>query len=230
MRKASSSFAALRLLGNPLTTRTSFVAIAVLVFFVPHARAALLTNGGFDTVGPAGSPMTSIGQAFDPSAAAGWEQYAIVPSSYFVSELLPTTDPTGSGSMMHVITTAGDWPPAEFGNGFEQFFTTLNSAVFSFDLYVVSGQVTGGLVLASSGAYVDYPTFGPTGGWIHVTDHSTLPVNDVAFETLTLTGGAEYYVDNAVLSAVPEPSSLAIAGIAILAGLCQFKTRRRISV
>jgi len=39
------------------------------------------------------------------------------------------------------------------------------------------------------------------------------PEDFVAFETLQPGAGAEYYVDNAVVSSVPEPSSLAIAGL-----------------
>jgi len=39
------------------------------------------------------------------------------------------------------------------------------------------------------------------------------PVDFVAFESLLQGVGAEYYVDNAVVSSVPEPSSLAIAGL-----------------
>jgi len=38
-------------------------------------------------------------------------------------------------------------------------------------------------------------------------------VDFVAFESLLQGVGAEYYVDNAVVSSVPEPSSLAIAGL-----------------
>jgi hypothetical protein len=227
----SSGFTAIHVLGKRLVARSGFVAVAALVLFGPSARANLVANGGFDTVGPIGSPVMTPGQGSNLSAAANWTQFAIVPESYIRTDLLPTTDPTGSGSMIHVVTDNGDWPPAHFGNGFDQNFSTAGAAVLNYDLYVVSGQVTGGLVLASTGAYVDFPTFGPTGGWIHVTDVSSQPVNVVAFETLTLRAGAEYYVDNVVVtSTVPEPTSLVLAGIAVVGGIARFGARRRLSI
>jgi PEP-CTERM motif len=207
-----------------------FMTVFSLAAFVPIARAGSLQNGGFDTVGPDGSPVTSIGQPYNPvaSAAADWMQYAVVPESYIKTELLPTTDPWGSDNMIHVVTDNGYSTTDHFGNGFEQYFTTLQSATVSFDLYVVSGQVTAGLVVAGNEAFANDRIFNATGGWIHVVDQSNQLINDVAFETFTINAGAEYYVDNLVISStVPEPSSLVLFGIALLLS-GRFALRKRV--
>jgi hypothetical protein len=227
--RVSRSTSAFRGLGERFIARASFVAVAAAALCGPSARADLLTNGGFDVAGPLGSAVSNTGTA-GPSAADSWNQWAIVPGSTIRTELVPTTDPTGSGKMIHVFTNNGEGPAAPYGNGFAQDFNPVNGADFSYDLYVVSGQVTGGLGSAITGAFVDYPTYGPTGGWIHVTDHWNGPVSAVAFETLTFNaGGAEYYVDNAVVTAsVPEPSPLVLAGIGTVLGLCYIGVRRRL--
>jgi hypothetical protein len=224
----SFSFKTTRTPGTRTDARVWLTAVAALAWFaVPSARAGDLANGGFDAVGPAGNPVTTLAQSAGWSAALGWQQYALVPGSSITSELLPTTDPSGSGNMIHFITDNGDWPPSHAGNGFWQSFSTVPAASLSFDLEVVSGQVTAGLVLVD-GAYVDYPTFGPTSGWIHVTDVSSQPVSFVAFESLSLGVGAEYYVDNLVMTSVPEPSTMVLLGTASLAGILGLlKLRRR---
>ena len=216
-------------------TRKWFAALAGILFLIPQARAGLLLNGGFDVGGPDGSSVTTLAQPFNPvpSAAADWVQYAVADNSSLTTELLPSTDPWGSGSMMHVLTTGGFSPTANFGNGFEQYFSSVNKSVLSFDLDVVSGQVTGGLALTGSEDFVDPTPFGPTGGWIHVVEVSNQPINAVAFETMTFSAngaytGAEYYVDNVVLSSVPEPSTIVLLGISSIASaLWTIKKTRR---
>jgi hypothetical protein len=188
------------------------------------AGAVYLIDPGFDTVGPSGSSVTTLGGSNGWSAALGWFQFTVVPAGSLTTTLLPSTDPLGSGDMLHVVTDSGDYPPAEQGNGFGQQFVggaRLPHATVSFDLYVVSGSVTGGITAdyPSHGIGVftsNTPTFGPTGGWIHVVN-AQLPgklSDGVFFETLTLGQGAgygaNYYVDNVSVSSVPEPSTWAM--------------------
>jgi hypothetical protein len=73
--KGASSSAEFQLFGRPPAARAFVVAIAALALFATPTRANSLTNGGFDTVGPAGSPVTTIGAGYDPSAAAGRLQF-----------------------------------------------------------------------------------------------------------------------------------------------------------
>jgi hypothetical protein len=211
--------------------------LAGAAFLASPASAAYLINPGFDTVGPDGSPVTTMAPPVEPpytgggpSAALGWSQFVVWPSGSLTSELLPTTDPFGSGQMMHIATDSGDYPPAEQGNGFAQAFlgdALLPQATVTYDLYVASGEVWGGLVAADGAFQSNTPHFGPTGVWIQVTDHMLpgLLSGEVAFETLTLgtSTGADYYVDNLNVTAVPEPATMTL----LAGGLGGLVMRRR---
>ena len=198
-----------------------------LAIVAPAHGANLLLNGSFDTVGPDGSPVTSLGGTGGNSAAEHWEQFTVVPTGTLTSTLLPTTDPfVVGGNMIHVTTDSGDYPPAEQGNGIGQAFPhVLHDAMLTFDIKVVSGQVTGGLTESVGHGIGVFPstvqTFvGPTtgtDGWVQVTDHLNpgLLSQGVYFETLTLGQGAgfggDYYIDNAVVTGIiPEPATWAM--------------------
>jgi hypothetical protein len=82
------------------------------------------------------------------------------PSGTLTTTLLPTTDPSGSGDMLHIVTDSGDYGPAEQGNGWYQGFiggVLLADATVTYDLDVVSGSVTGGLVASDGRLSVEYP-------------------------------------------------------------------------
>jgi hypothetical protein len=178
------------------------------------AWADVLVNGGVDTIGPSGASVSGSG----PSAALGWNQFTVVPGSQITSDLETSTDPLGSGEMIHILTDNGFWGPASQGNGFHQGFSTLPSATASFDIDVVSGKVTGGLVLAT-GPFAQFTPYQAGGGWQHVVENVNAPVIDIEFEVLTPTnaGGAEFYLDNLQVTPTPEPSMLPL-----LAGLLVF--------
>jgi hypothetical protein len=230
------------MLSNVMRATAFCGALAGAASFCASASAQLL-DPGLD--GPA-APVTTIGpgSAWISSITPGaWYQFTVVPGGSLTSSFLPSTDSLHvGGSMIRIDTNSGDWPPAEQGNGFGQTFIggeSLPHATVSFDINVLSGHVTGGITKDIGGGIgvftPDEPSFGPTGGWIHVVDHAdpgTLS-NGVFFETLTLQPdypnpvysvdlGGNYEIANIQVS-VPEPASwmMLLAGFAGLAFACR---------
>lgn len=194
----------------------------VSIFATTPAWANVLVNGGFNKVGPSGSPVVVVGPNTVNSAALGWVQWATVPGSTLTTALVLSTDPAGGGYMLHVTTNSGHSDTQGFGSGFGQYFTPFAGAVASFDILVVSGQVTAGLVEGNdAGPFApNVGTFGPQGTWQHFTEDFSDPAKAIFFETLTFDAGAEYYVDNVRVKnpeSVPEPSTLMlVVGVAAL--------------
>jgi hypothetical protein len=84
----------------------------------------------------------------------------------------------------------------------------------SFDIFVISGSVTGGLVL-STGPFASFTAYTASGAWQHITQTVNTPVIGMAFENLVTGAGAEYLLDNLQVNAIPEPGTFAMMFLAI---------------
>jgi hypothetical protein len=202
---------------------------AIAVSYVPSSACAgnLLQNGGFDIPTPGLSPPnypTSITGAstFGASSALEWTLFNSRDATTS-TELLPSTDPLGSGSMIHLtsVTNTAD-PNGSFFNGLQQGFTTQSGATASVDVDVLSGPVILALY-AGDGSTLIGDAFSTT-----LNQWQTLSVpapigsdpNLIVIYSYSTTGTGEFYADNAVVtSSVPEPASgvLALIGMSATA-------------
>lgn len=180
-----------------------------------HAQTTPV-NGNFLLVGENGSPVTLIGSAnsFTESAAKYWDQIVAVGNTSITTELMPSTLPQGA-NMIHVTTNGGLNNSLHFGNGLywahgiPGSFIPANTLV-SFDLRVVSGTITGGLI-QTNGAFFDFTPHGATSNWAHIVQQYNAPAVGISFENLSQSSGAEFYLANVyVASAVPEPDTFAL--------------------
>jgi len=166
-------------------------AAAIFIFsltFAGKANANVLNNGWFTQPGPNGSQICMRGPGSGWSAAAGWSQWAAVPYSYICTDLETAFLPR-----IRVRTNGGLWPAAFMGNGIGQGFPTMNCATAKYWYNVVSGEVTGNLVLANPNAFIDSkavlkPVPNNPGAWKQFTSMSTIPVAGLYFETLNPAG------------------------------------------
>ena len=151
---------------------------AIATCCVPSSAWAgnVLQNGGFDTPTPGLSPPnypTSItGQfASGPSSAADWTLFNGYPATTS-TQLLPTTDPLGSGFMIDVKSVPTTSSSFAFFNGLKQAFPTQSggTVTVSVDVYAVMGPVFVGL-FANDGAtlLLPYGTDSIIGQWQTVT-------------------------------------------------------------
>ena len=133
---------------------------AIAACCVPwSARAGgLIQNGGFDTPTPGLTPPnypTSISGAGvgGPSSAEFWTLFNNF-STTTSTELLPSTDPNGSGFMIHLTSTptSGSF---SFFNGLQQAFPTQSGGSASVDVDVLSGVVFVALYANDGGTLLD---------------------------------------------------------------------------
>jgi hypothetical protein len=201
---------------------------AIAVSYVPSSAWAgnLLQNGGFDTPTPGLSPPnypTSITGAFTfgASSAEDWTLFNSRDATTS-TELLPSTDPLGSGFMIHLtsVTNNGD-PDGSFFNGLQQGFPTQSGGTASVDVYVLSGPVILALY-SGDGSSLISDTFSTTlNQWqtLTVTAPSGSDPNLIVLYSYSTTGTGEFYADGASVQSVPEPASgvLALIGMSATA-------------
>jgi hypothetical protein len=208
--------------------------VAIAVCCVPSSAWAgnLLLNGGFDTGNPTFTPPnfpTSITGQFTsgPASAADWTLFNGEPVTTS-TELLTSTDPGGSGLMIHVtsVPTTGNFTAF---SGLEQGFATQVGVpvTASVDVDVLQGSVLLGIYANNGGTLLNYITTNIL-GWqtLTVTQPASTDPNSepnlivIYSDNFAANATNEFYADSAsVTAAVPEPSSglLALIGMSAAA-------------
>src|SRR5262245_44236604 len=224
------------------TTRWPLMAV-ILLGVAADVRADLLLNGGFDIPTPGLSPPnypTSISgpSGGGPSGPASADHCLLFNSRdpTTSTELLNSTDPSGGGFMIHLTTNSNTTDPVNsFFNGLEQGFPAQTGATTaSVDVFVLSGPVLLAL-FANDGATLLVPFIlsSTTNQWetLSITVPAVSNPNLLVIFSESTSGLGEFYADNASVTSVasvPEPSTLALATVAGLAGLgCLWRRRRR---
>src|SRR4051794_36686570 len=123
--------------------------------------ADLVTNGGFDTPTPGLAPPNypasiSGASVFGPSSAEDWTLFNSRDATTS-TELLPSTDPGGSGFMIHLtsVTNTSD-PNGSFFNGLQQVFPVQPGGSASVDVYALQGPVILALYAGYGSTLLDY--------------------------------------------------------------------------
>lgn len=200
---------------------------------------SLLQNGGFDTPTPGLSPPnypTSISGAgvgsAGPSSAEFWTLYNNFDATTS-TELLPSTDPNGSGLMIHLTSTptSGSF---SFFNGLQQAFPTQPGGTASIDVNVLSGVVFVALYADNGATLIDQAFSTVNNQWQTLTVTAAPGTNPNLIVLYTDNGVAdtvgEFYADGAGVTSIPEPSSALLALIG-MSGMTLWvrKTRLRLS-
>ncbi len=209
-----------------VSLRMPFLVVALLVFCSTGLSENLLVNPGFETPASGITPPTSVSFtnfcSAGISAAANWTIFvnSCTPGANDIStQLLPSTAPDGGSLMMHV-TTDGAF------NGIVQVFLPINTgpteAEGSAWVFVNRGCVHIGT--GNDGNTGPNAITCVTGQWIHLSaPNGVSPANE--FIVYSNGGGADYFVDNASVVEIPEPSSLLLLGSGLLS-LCGLLRRR----
>jgi len=225
-------------MSRPRCAMGPLVMVALASFLLPSSVALgdLLQNGGFDTptagLSPPNYPTSITGLPPFPGGISSADQWNLFNNQDATTstELLPTTDPSGGGFMIHLTTTpSASGGPTSF-NGLIQSFATVPGAVASVDVFVVSGPVIVAL-FGNSGFLGDVQST-TSNQWETLTLTEALGTNPnlIAIYSNNVSGPAEFYADRAsVTSLTPEPATwiVALVGWPAMSVLIQKRRRRR---
>src|SRR5262245_54680860 len=187
-----------------MTGRAAALALAVAALAATPASASnLLTNPGFEAVGPSGpntsftcTPQVCCG---GNSAAASWTtwinqcpQFGFPENTIRTAHVTPSTLPGGGTAMIHVLTTSAE-------SGIVQVFGPFNTGpaqiAASAWVYVVRGAVCIGTGNGGNTHCDDTST--TTGQWeLLQAPNGISPANEFIVYATSI-DGAEYFVDNA---------------------------------
>ncbi|MBV8106592.1 MAG: PEP-CTERM sorting domain-containing protein [Hyphomicrobiales bacterium] len=184
-------------------------AVAAAIASSPAGAVNLLLNPGFDIASGTGPTSYTGTAALGVSAAADWLVWNNTLSTTDTQQL-PSTDPSGGGSMLEVSTGGGE-------NGVYQFVAANSVSVVSVDVYLTSGSFE--LGLGQGGYYLSAAKTSTLDQWVRLTAtyaRGSAPgapfpseIGDEIFLYATNGAGADFFVDNA-FAGTPEPSTWAM--------------------
>jgi hypothetical protein len=204
----------------------SSVAVAALVFVAGQVSAAnLVLNPGFETgdltswsVFGAGSGASVTVQTPDngPSAPGSFNAYM-------------TNSIAAANLALQQSTAVGDAIPGLVNYSFDmKGSVSANGGVFFVHIWDINS--TGGVIDQGPGLLGPY--FPSTSSWTTITGSFTAPANvnhlEVEFDCTTgaAAGSAEaIHVDNVSLSQVPEPTTLTLVGLGMVAAVLGLRRR-----
>ena len=212
------------------------VVMGAVLCFCPVARlsADLLTNGDFETVGSNGPNTFHSGTGgVGLSAAANWGVFHQQTNPDATTETnwrtyaelgIPTIDPLQDDASDHVLRVEA----SHANNGLVQTWAAPGTGVPAINGGVwvwVNGPGQVGVGAGDSGGTMMTKFTTMNNAWEYLAfNESTTPVNEMIIYSSG--GSAEFYVDFASVSAVPEPSTIGLlAGSIGLLGLIRVRRR-----
>jgi hypothetical protein len=209
-----------RPLPRALWALTLGAAVAAALWAMPGSAHGqnVVSNPGFETVGPSGPSTVYSGPGYNGGSSAAndwtvWNNSRLASGDYATTstELLASTDTLAPGGsfMLHITVDSHD-------NGIfqDRTFSTVSPAYASVDVYVLSGQMYLGLVGANPVTTLSTTT----NTWERL--YTSQPSSSEIF-MYSAGGPADFYLDNAFVgqTPLPEPSAgVLLIGAAILGG------------
>ncbi len=135
--------------------------------------------------------------------------------------------------MIHLasVTDTAD-PTQSFFNGLQQSFAPQpNFTTASVDVFVLSGPVILALYANNGGVLINSVYGGVANQWVTLSITAPTGTNPdlLILYSGSTTGIGEFYIDHAVVTSVPEPSSAFLGLIGISLGLLLAVAQRRLS-
>ncbi len=201
-----------------------FCYLCLFLVITTNAEANLLLNGDFNTprsgLSAPNYATSLIGYgANGDSSAQDWNYNSRSNAS---TELLSTTDPAGTGYMIHVTQ---DGPSV----GIYQKLSVSGYVSASVDIYINFGEVYFALYGSDCCNPLTSMTLNAVGQWqklnLPSVDVTGMPLTFVVYDNTgaNFTTGGDFFVDNAVLTKISEPSTIWLFFSGVLASFCRFK-------
>jgi hypothetical protein len=170
-------------------------------------------DGNFNTptggLTPPNYPTTITGlYSSGPASASGWDLWNNAPVTTS-SQLLPSTDPGGSG-FMEDINSPG------ISDGLYQYFPMQSAASATIDVYVLSGTVTFDLFTDNGHTELAHIKSTKLDTWQTLTIPLTSGNPDELVLYTGTQGGGEFYADDATISSVPDEGTMLVSGALLL--------------